>query len=162
MSSKILVNRCKCRKCGDVIESKSVHDWVSCVCGAIFTDGGTEYVRRGGEFELIEDMSEYEESDITLLLPPKVDHLYKFHWDCGRMGSVDGLFIADEATITAALGQPVHFGEILGKHSEIYGVLEMSDLRVVTSSPEVIAILRKEIGNTVSGYNPLSYLRGDE
>jgi len=78
MSSKIRINRCKCRKCGTVIESKSVHDWVSCSCGEIFTDGGAEYVRRGGEFELIEDMSEYEESDITLLLPPKVDHLYKF------------------------------------------------------------------------------------
>lgn len=154
MSSKILVNRCKCRKCGDVIESKSVHDWVSCGCGAIFTDGGTEYVRRGGEWELIEDMSEWEQEPVI--------NLYKFHWSCGRDGDVDGLFIAAESDIAAALGQPVHFGEILGKHSDIYGVLEMSDLKVVTSSPEVIAILRKEVSNTVSGYNPLSYLRGNE
>lgn len=71
MSSKILVNRCKCLKCGDVIESKSVHDWVSCSCGAIFTDGGTEYVRRGGEWELIEDMSVCEGEPDT---PKRVDN----------------------------------------------------------------------------------------
>lgn len=69
MSSKILVNRCKCRKCGDVIESKSVHDWVSCGCGAIFTDGGTEYVRRGGDINLIEDMSVWEPETATDLIP---------------------------------------------------------------------------------------------
>jgi len=59
----ILVNKCQCAKCGDIIESKHRHDFVSCKCGAIFTDGGLEYVRRGAEkFEDIIDMSEaYEE-----------------------------------------------------------------------------------------------------
>lgn len=40
-------NRCQCRLCGDIIESKSRHDFVKCSCEAIFTDGGTEYIRRG-------------------------------------------------------------------------------------------------------------------
>ena len=44
----IVRNRAQCRKCGDVIESKHRHDWVSCKCGAIFVDGGHDYIRRGG------------------------------------------------------------------------------------------------------------------
>jgi hypothetical protein len=51
-------NRAKCRKCGDEIESKSVHDFVSCSCGATFVDGGKDYLRRGGNLEDIEDLSE--------------------------------------------------------------------------------------------------------
>lgn len=37
----------KCLRCGDIIESKTRHDFVSCSCGAIFTDGGHDYIRRG-------------------------------------------------------------------------------------------------------------------
>ena len=43
----ILVNRAKCNRCGDIIESKYRHDFVSCWCGAIFVDGGKTYLRRG-------------------------------------------------------------------------------------------------------------------
>lgn len=41
----------KCNKCGDIIESKSLHDFVPCKCGAIFVDGGAEYLRFGGAME---------------------------------------------------------------------------------------------------------------
>lgn len=59
----VLVNKCQCRKCEDIIESKHRHDFVSCKCGAIFTDGGLSYIRRGAkDFTDIIDMSEsYEE-----------------------------------------------------------------------------------------------------
>ena len=57
---KILSNKAKCLKCGDVIESKHVHDYVNCKCGAISVDGGTEYLKRSGSFSDIEDLSEYE------------------------------------------------------------------------------------------------------
>ena len=40
-------NICRCKICGDIIESKSVHNYVECSCGACFTDGGTDYCRRG-------------------------------------------------------------------------------------------------------------------
>ena len=59
----VLVNKCQCARCLDIIESRSRHAFVWCGCGAIFTDGGTEYIRRGGEIENIIDMSEtYEET----------------------------------------------------------------------------------------------------
>lgn len=41
-------NIAKCKKCGDIIESKHRHDFVQCSCGAIFVDGGHDYIRRGG------------------------------------------------------------------------------------------------------------------
>ena len=41
-------NKAKCRKCGDIVESKHVHDFVACGCGAIFVDGGNQYWRWGG------------------------------------------------------------------------------------------------------------------
>ena len=59
----IVVNRCQCVKCMDIIESKHRHDFVSCKCGAIFTDGGKDYVRRGAESlsDIIDMTESYEE-----------------------------------------------------------------------------------------------------
>ena len=42
----ILVNRIKCNKCGDVIESKTTHDFKWCKCGTVAIDGGLEYLKR--------------------------------------------------------------------------------------------------------------------
>lgn len=62
---KIVKNKIKCKKCGDIIESITVHDYKKCKCGAIAVDGGTEYLKwsyPGGDFnEWIEDLSEFEE-----------------------------------------------------------------------------------------------------
>ena len=59
---KITVNRIRCRKCGDIIESTSVHDFRWCSCGACAVDGGLEYLRRLGEREDWNEMSEFEET----------------------------------------------------------------------------------------------------
>ena len=44
--SKIIKNAIQCKLCGEVIESKHVHDFVQCKCGACAVDGGHEYLRR--------------------------------------------------------------------------------------------------------------------
>jgi len=42
-------NRVKCLVCGEVLESKYRHDFQMCSCeNQTFTDGGTDYFRRGG------------------------------------------------------------------------------------------------------------------
>ena len=46
MKERIIRNAIQCRHCGDVIESKSVHDFVTCSCGACSVDGGRGYLRR--------------------------------------------------------------------------------------------------------------------
>lgn len=42
----IVRNMIKCKKCGDVIESKSVHDFQTCSCGTCSVDGRHSYLRR--------------------------------------------------------------------------------------------------------------------
>lgn len=88
--------------------------------------------------------------------------VYKFHWDCGRQGDVRGVFIAESDKVDALIesGKTIYFGEILGKHSEIYGSLSKSDLKVLTENPEEVALVeRLELS---SGYNPLDYISEDE
>jgi DNA-directed RNA polymerase subunit N (RpoN/RPB10) len=55
----ILTNKVKCLKCGEIIESKYRHDFVSCSCGNIAVDGGHEYLRRVGTLKDYEDLSTY-------------------------------------------------------------------------------------------------------
>jgi hypothetical protein len=83
--------------------------------------------------------------------------LYKFYWDCGRQGSVGGIFISNEKTISAALGKNCYLGEVLGKHSEIYGTLDEKDLTVLTDDQDFIEKFEKYIGKS-TGHNPLNYI----
>lgn len=39
----------KCLTCGDTIESKSVHDLVSCKCESCYIDGGSYYAHIGAK-----------------------------------------------------------------------------------------------------------------
>lgn len=62
MSKYITVNKIRCTLCGDTIESKYRHNFVSCSCGRVSVDGGREY--RKISFTLLsdyEDLGEYEE-----------------------------------------------------------------------------------------------------
>lgn len=54
---KILVNKIRCKNCGDIIESKSVHDFNFCKCESVAVDGGHDYLRRVGELEDWEELS---------------------------------------------------------------------------------------------------------
>jgi hypothetical protein len=58
---RILINRCQCTVCFDIIESKHRHHFVTCKCGRIFTDGGTWYLHRGFTYPSdLHDLTEYE------------------------------------------------------------------------------------------------------
>ena len=43
---KIITNKIQCKHCGDIIESKTVHDYIRCKCGKVSVDGGKEYLKR--------------------------------------------------------------------------------------------------------------------
>lgn len=85
--------------------------------------------------------------------------LYRFYWDCGRMGDVTGVFIAEAAQVAKAIGQEAYFGEILGKHSEVSGTLEADHFEVLTDDQEFIKKF-EEYGLDGTGYNPLDYIEG--
>lgn len=53
----ILSNKIKCKKCGDIIESKTNNDLKRCKCGAVAVDGGKDYLKRLGKDEDYEEMS---------------------------------------------------------------------------------------------------------
>lgn len=57
--AKITRNAVRCKRCGDVIESRSTQDFVKCSCGACAVDGGLEYLRRLGSVDDWEELREY-------------------------------------------------------------------------------------------------------
>lgn len=57
----IITNKIKCKRCGNIIESSSVHDFKFCKCRAVAVDGGHDYLRRCGNREDWEELSEIEE-----------------------------------------------------------------------------------------------------
>lgn len=54
----IKVNKIKCKKCGNIIESKTTNDLKRCSCGAVAVDGGKKYLKRIGNDEEYEELSE--------------------------------------------------------------------------------------------------------
>ena len=86
--------------------------------------------------------------------------LYKFRWDCGRQGHVDGVFTAEEDEVKSTIGKRIYFGEILGKHSEIFGWLDKEDIEMLSDDPKVVDIFETKVGPF--GYNPLEYVREKE
>ena len=86
--------------------------------------------------------------------------LWQFHWDIHRMGHVRGQFVATDEEVKKHIGRKVYFGEILGKHSNVYGTLEEKDLFRLTDDEEFIA--KFEQYGCATGYNPLEYLSDDE
>ena len=114
--------------------------------------------------KVLKDTESQDESTLYLII--KIDNIIKsaneykeclwsFYWDCGRQGDVEGLFKATREEVENAIGKDVYFGEILGKHSEIYGTLEEDDIELISDNPI-------EVMNAVeSGYNPLEYLSED-
>lgn len=58
---RIVTNKIRCKKCGDIIESKYRHDFVVCKCGAVAVDGGHDYLKRTGNYEDWEELSEFED-----------------------------------------------------------------------------------------------------
>jgi len=84
--------------------------------------------------------------------------IYEFYWDCGRMGDLQGLFIAEKEKVDSLIGEEIYFGEVLGKHSEIFGPLKETDLTIKSEDQDFIAKFEEIMGTgTISGYNPLDY-----
>ena len=64
--NKIIVNKIKCKKCGDVIESTYRHDFKFCKCRAVAVDGGKEYLKRIGNEENYEELSKYDNNIVEV------------------------------------------------------------------------------------------------
>jgi hypothetical protein len=81
-------------------------------------------------------------------------------WDAsfGRMGSLSGLFFAEEATIQELKDNEVYLGEVLGKHSGISYQIDPDDFTFYDTAPRTITDLSHVIDTdtfTLSGTNIL-------
>lgn len=84
--------------------------------------------------------------------------LYKFEEDFGRMGELEGLFIAEVDKVDELIESEVevHFGEVLGKHSDVSVIMSDDNLTLVTTEENVIKVI--EDYNLENGYNPFNYI----
>lgn len=82
--------------------------------------------------------------------------IVEFNWDCGRQGNVESTFVCDAGKLEASFGKEVYFGEILGKHSEIYGTLDREDITIKSDDQEFIDKFEEIMGvGWYSGHNPI-------
>jgi len=80
--------------------------------------------------------------------------VYKLELDCGRMGSLTGLFIEESDHVDYLLESKIEaqFGEVLGKHSDIHCTIDEGDISLCSDDPEVVRMVQKT--GMWCGYNP--------
>lgn len=83
--------------------------------------------------------------------------IFKFHANCGRMGDLEGVFISTKEKVDMLVSSEVmvYFGEVLGKHSEIYGSLGADAFTFVTDNEETVKVISDN--DLTSGFNPFHY-----
>ena len=88
--------------------------------------------------------------------------LFSMDRDYGRGGGISGLFIATQQAVDRLVGEELDFGEALGKHSEVIFDVEEGDIVDLDIPEDVVILLWKRLGLTLSGYNPFEYQSADE
>lgn len=83
--------------------------------------------------------------------------IYKFSIDFGRSGDLQGVFIATDQQVKKLISSKieVYFGEILGKHSEVWSAIEKKHIKLLTEDIHAIEVVEKyDLSN---GINPFNY-----
>lgn len=86
--------------------------------------------------------------------------LYEFNFDCGRAGFLTGVFISTDEEVQSIIGKEVYFGEVLGKHSDVFGTIDEGEITLVTNDETVVSVLKEK--RFSAGYNPFDYLDEEE
>lgn len=83
--------------------------------------------------------------------------VFKLNFGCGRMGKLEGLFIATKEEVAHLIECPykVYFGEVLGKHSEVFGEIEEKEVTLVSDDPNVVKVV--EDHSLTNGFDPFDY-----
>lgn len=96
-----------------------------------------------------------------------MNRIYRYSVSCGRSGSLEGMFAVDdvgEACLRALIESKrrIHFGEVLGKHSEVIQILAPNEIQQVEATPEEVATVLRVMGiegdavvSVISGFCPL-------
>ena len=83
--------------------------------------------------------------------------IFKLNFDCGRMGSLEGVFISTREKVDTLIENSiqVYFGEVLGKHSEVYGPIDEGEITFISDDENVVNVIEKY--GLTSGHNPFHY-----
>jgi hypothetical protein len=83
--------------------------------------------------------------------------IYRFNADCGRSGNLEGVFIATKQQVNKLISSKieVYFGEVLGKHSEIFGVIAKKEIIFLTDDIQAVEVVEKY--DLTNGFNPFNY-----
>lgn len=88
--------------------------------------------------------------------------LYKFYEDFGQMGSLEGIFVEDDKFMHDKIfGGIIYFGEVLGKHSDIFCDITEDNCKVLTDDEKFID-MAIEYGIVPVGHNPVDYYFEEE
>lgn len=92
------------------------------------------------------------------------ENIYEFFADFGRMGEIDGYFIATPEEVAAMIAEEptLYFGEVLGKHSEVVLDLTADHISLKSDNAEAVAVVKDLFGESVAGFNPLDYYEGPQ
>ena len=89
--------------------------------------------------------------------------IYRYTLDCRRMGDLEGVFVADERLVESAMEMAadvgLHFGEVLGKHSEITDN-GSGAYTLLSTDPRDIETFERL--NLTTGINPVGYYLNQE
>lgn len=89
--------------------------------------------------------------------------IYEFYWDCGRSGELSGIFVADSLDVGRAIGSNIYLGEVLGKHSDIKGILDAADINLKCKDSLFVAYFEEIFGQGYSmGINPVAHFLESE
>lgn len=82
--------------------------------------------------------------------------VFKLNFNCGRMGTLEGVFISTTEKVKTLIDSQiqVYFGEVLGKHSEIYGPISSEEITMITSDSNVVKVMEEHY--LTSGHNPFN------
>lgn len=85
--------------------------------------------------------------------------LYVFDADCGRMGNLYGMFIAEKGDVAEMIdsGVEIRFGEVLGKHSNISGEMTYEHITMISDDQEFVK--QCEQLHVEVGFDPVSIWR---
>jgi hypothetical protein len=85
--------------------------------------------------------------------------LYKYSQDCGRMGSIEGVFFLepDEAEFLSQYN--LSWDELLGKHSEGYYDFSDETLTEIVLPDGIASILYNAVGKVLSGPFDFDYFK---
>lgn len=83
--------------------------------------------------------------------------IYRLNFDCGRMGNLEGIFVEESERVKILVEEDiiVYFGEVLGKHSEVEGHVDSSEIKLITEDEDAVNTFIKFELET--GYNPFQY-----